>query len=149
MLNFTVEYVCRLLNMGNTTNTFAEMRGSVCREDNFLTATLSDVEDKHKCLFHNGIYRRKKLKNQIKKQVDIVLPLSPKVGLSDKCFTHNVSDAIPRMRRLNRYIELTITAKKYRLMSFKKVILRNFQFEKQAPKLLSMSFQIPYTVKGI
>ena len=49
---------------------------------NFLTGSLCGVERQHKGLFHNA-FTGKKLKKQIKKQVDIVLPVSPKVDLGN------------------------------------------------------------------
>ena len=59
-------------------------------------------------LFHNGIYQRKKLKNQIKKkQADMVLPVSPKVGLDNNCPKFNVNDVVPRVWKINRYTNFT------------------------------------------
>ena len=37
---------------------------------NFLTGSLFGVESKHRFLFHNGIYRRKKIKKPNKKLAD-------------------------------------------------------------------------------
>ena len=73
---------------------------------NYLTGTLCGVEDHHKCLFYNGIYRRKKNKPN-RKQADMVLPVSPKVGLGNNYSTLNVYDVVRRVRRINKYNQLT------------------------------------------
>ena len=46
--------------------------------------------------------RRKKIKNQIKKQAVMVLPVSPKVGLGNNCSMLNVYGVVPGVRRINR-----------------------------------------------
>ena len=69
---------------------------------NFLTGSLCGVEDKHRCLFHSGIYWRKNKKKTNKNQVDMVLPVSPKEGLNCNCPMINVYDAVPQVRRMNR-----------------------------------------------
>ena len=48
-------------------------------------------------LILNGV----QLKNQIKKQADMVLPVSPKVDLGN-CPICLTSDVFPRVRRINR-----------------------------------------------
>ena len=60
MLNCTFDYSATakfvgVLSLGKTLNA------------NFLIGSLCGVERQHRGLFHHGIYRRKKLKNQIKK----------------------------------------------------------------------------------
>ena len=44
----------------------------------------------------------KKIKKPNKKQADMVLPVSPKVGLGNNCPLLNVYDVVPRVRRKNR-----------------------------------------------
>ena len=53
---------------------------------NFLTGSLCGVERQLMCLFHNGIYTGEKNR----KQVDMVLPGSLKVGLGNNCPMLNV-----------------------------------------------------------
>ena len=67
------------------------------------------VVRQHRCLFDNGIYWRKTLKNAKKEQADIVLPVSPKVALGNKRPMPNVydvvpqvSDVVPQVRRINK-----------------------------------------------
>ena len=71
---------------------------------NFLTGSLCGVERQHRGLFHYGIYRRKKIKKQNKKQkkqADMALPVSMKVGLGNN-FPSLTFDVVPRVRRINR-----------------------------------------------
>ena len=56
----------------------------------------------HRCLLHNGISRRKKLKKTNKKQADMVQPVFLKVGLGNNCLMPNVNDIVPRVWRINR-----------------------------------------------
>ena len=60
------------------------------------------VVRQHRCLFDNGIYWRKTLKNAKKEQADMVLPISPKVALGNKRPMPNVYDVVPQVRRINR-----------------------------------------------
>ena len=90
----------------------------------FLTGSLCGVEDKHRCLFHNDTYGRKKIKKPYKKIADMVLPVSPKVDIGYQCLIvfvlpmHNcpmlnVNDVVPRVRRINRTNQLTLASKVY------------------------------------
>ena len=78
---------------------------------NFQPDTLRGVEDKHKCLFHNGIYWQKKIKQSNKKQTDMALPISPKVNLGYNFPMVNVYDVVQRDSRIKRYYKLTTTSK--------------------------------------
>ena len=53
--------------------------GKTCNA-NFITTTLCRVEDKHRCVFHNGIYWRKN-----RKQTNPILPGALKVSLGNNC----------------------------------------------------------------
>ena len=53
------------------------------------------LKDKHRCLFNNDIYQSKKLKKPNKKQTDMVLPVSSKVGLGNNCPMLNVHNVVP------------------------------------------------------
>ena len=68
-----------LSSCGNTSQAIPATNGSSVDKNavgktlnaNFLTSNLCGEEDYHRFLFHNRIYRRKKLKNI--KQADVVL----------------------------------------------------------------------------
>ena len=67
---------------------------------NFLTSSLCGVEDSTSACFTTA-YTGKKIRNQIKKQADMLLPVSPKMGLGNICSMLNVYDVVPRVRRTN------------------------------------------------
>ena len=57
---------------------------------NFVTGSLRDVEDSTGVCFTTAYIGEKKIKNQNKKQVDMVLPVSPTVGLGNNCPLLNI-----------------------------------------------------------
>ena len=68
---------------------------------NFQTGSLCGVEDSTGFCFP-AAYTGEKNKKPNKKQADMVLQVSPKVSLGNKCPMLNVYDVVPRVRRINR-----------------------------------------------
>ena len=69
---------------------------------NFLTGSLYGVEDRTGVFFTTAYTGEKINKKPNKKQTDLTLPVSPKVGLGNNCPVLDVYDVVPRVSRINR-----------------------------------------------
>ena len=67
---------------------------------NFPTVSFSHMEDKHRCLFHNDMCRKKKSHETTEKQLKMLLPTSPKVELGKNCAMLKVYDEASRVRKI-------------------------------------------------
>ena len=65
---------------------------------NFHTGSLCGVEESAGVCFKTAYTGEKKNK----KQADMALSVSPKVGLDNNCPMLNVNDVVPQVRRINR-----------------------------------------------
>ena len=61
---------------------------------NFLTRTLCGMEDSTSVCFTTAYIPGKKIKNQIKSQLDLMFSVSSKVGLGNNCAMLNVYDVV-------------------------------------------------------
>ena len=112
----------------------------------FPTGTLCGGKDKHRCLVYSSTYCTNTIQYNTyiystynntklnKKQTDMVLLISPKVGLGNNCFMLNVYDVVRRARRINRSNETIQNLKFYGYYNYSS-LLQKFRKKRNTHQL--------------